>query len=133
MPVDVELDEGVAVVTINRPDALNALNLELLTDLRTRLAELADDHSARTVVLTGAGERAFAAGADIKYMSGLGAEEAREALERSVVYAAARMIQTAYEYMFYAPQITTSALYLLQLSLNILKSPREATAGLLAL
>jgi hypothetical protein len=64
---------------------------------------------------------------------GLGAEEAREALERSVSYGAARMIQTAYEYMFHAPQITTSALYLLQLSLNILKSPREATASLLAL
>jgi hypothetical protein len=64
---------------------------------------------------------------------GLGAEEARAALERSVGYGAARMIQTAYEYMFYAPQITASALYLLQLSLNILKSPREATASLLAL
>jgi hypothetical protein len=64
---------------------------------------------------------------------GLNHEEARDALERSVVYGAARMIQTAYEYMFHAPQITTSALYLLQLSLNILKSPREATASLLAL
>ena len=64
---------------------------------------------------------------------GLSADEAREALERSVSYSAARMIQTAYEYMFHAPQITTSALYLLQLSLNILKSPREATASLLAL
>ncbi|HWS88788.1 MAG TPA: phosphotransferase [Pyrinomonadaceae bacterium] len=64
---------------------------------------------------------------------GLGGEEARDALERSVSYGAARMIQTAYEYMFHAPQITTSALYLLQLSLNILKSPREAVASLLAL
>jgi hypothetical protein len=64
---------------------------------------------------------------------GLGSEEARDALERSVAYGAARMIQTAYECMFHAPQITTSALYLLQLSLNILKSPREATASLLAL
>jgi hypothetical protein len=64
---------------------------------------------------------------------GLNHDEARDALERSVSYGAARMIQTAYEYMFHAPQITTSALYLLQLSLNILKSPREATASLLAL
>jgi hypothetical protein len=64
---------------------------------------------------------------------GLGPGEARDALERGVSYGAARMIQTAYEYMFHAPQITTSALYLLQLSLNILKSPREATASLLAL
>lgn len=64
---------------------------------------------------------------------GLDHEEARAALERSVSYGAARMIQTAYEYMFHAPQITTSALYLLQLSLNILKNPREAIASLLAL
>lgn len=64
---------------------------------------------------------------------GLSDAEAREALERSVSYGAARMIQTAYEYMFYAPQITASALYLLQLSLNILKSPKEAIVSLLAL
>jgi enoyl-CoA hydratase len=45
--------------------------------LRDRLRELADDDGVRVVILTGAGERAFAAGADIKYMSGLGVEEAR--------------------------------------------------------
>jgi len=64
---------------------------------------------------------------------GLAGTDAREALERSVSYGAARMIQTAYEYMFYSPQITASALYLLQLSLNILTRPREAIASLLAL
>jgi enoyl-CoA hydratase len=49
-----------------------------LTALRDRLAELADDEATRVVVLTGAGEKAFAAGADIKYMSGLGTREAKE-------------------------------------------------------
>jgi enoyl-CoA hydratase len=68
----------VAVVTIDRPEALNALDLPTLTDLRDRLRELAENPDARVVVLTGAGERAFAAGADIKYMSGLGVEEAKE-------------------------------------------------------
>jgi len=70
--------DAVAVVTIDRPEALNALNVETLTALRDRLRELADDVSARAVVLTGAGERAFVAGADIKYMSGLGPDEAKE-------------------------------------------------------
>jgi enoyl-CoA hydratase len=68
----------VVVVTIDRPDALNALDVSTLTALRDRLAELAEDDAARVVVLTGAGEKAFAAGADIKYMSGLGADEAKE-------------------------------------------------------
>src|SRR5581483_2738997 len=66
------------VVTIDRPDALNALNVETLTELRDRLRQLADDAGSRAVVLTGAGERAFVAGADIKYMSGLEPRQAKE-------------------------------------------------------
>jgi enoyl-CoA hydratase len=73
-----EVDGGVAVVTLDRPDAMNALDVETLTALRDRLLELRDDDGARCVVLTGAGDRAFAAGADIKHMSGLDAIEARE-------------------------------------------------------
>ena len=52
------------------------LDVTHLTELRDRLRELADDPEVRVVVLTGAGEKAFIAGADIKYMSGLGVEEA---------------------------------------------------------
>jgi len=59
-------DDGVALVTIDREEALNALDVATLTELRDRLRELADDASVRCVVLTGAGEKAFAAGADIK-------------------------------------------------------------------
>ncbi len=70
-------DTGVAVVTIDRQDALNALNVETLTELRDRLRELAEDEAARVVVLTGAGEKAFVAGADIKYMGSLAPEEAK--------------------------------------------------------
>ncbi len=77
MTVLVDRQEAVAVVTIDRQEALNALDVETLAALRDRLRELADDEAARVVVLTGAGERAFVAGADIKYMSGLGADEAR--------------------------------------------------------
>src|SRR5205823_1529882 len=67
---------GVVLVTIDRQDALNALDLPTLTELRDRLRELAGDAEARVIVLTGAGEKAFVAGADIKYMSDLGVEEA---------------------------------------------------------
>ena len=57
---------------------MNALDLETLTALHERLGELAGDEEARVVVLAGAGDRAFVAGADIKYMSGLSVLEARE-------------------------------------------------------
>ena len=57
--------DGVALVTIDRPAALNALSFDLLDELAGRLEALDRDGRTRAVVLTGAGERAFAAGADI--------------------------------------------------------------------
>ena len=77
MSVLVDNTGGIALVTIDRQDALNALNVETLTELRDRLLELAADDAARVVVLTGAGEKAFVAGADIKYMGSLAPEEAK--------------------------------------------------------
>jgi len=56
---------------------MNALDRPTLEELRARLEELAGDEEARVVVLTGSGEKAFVAGADIKYMSGLDVAEAR--------------------------------------------------------
>ncbi|HEY2541976.1 MAG TPA: enoyl-CoA hydratase-related protein [Gaiellaceae bacterium] len=70
-------DGAVAVLTIDREEALNALDVATLTELRDRLREAAADDGVRAVVLTGAGEKAFAAGADIKYMSGLDLEQAK--------------------------------------------------------
>jgi enoyl-CoA hydratase len=75
--IRVDREDSVVLVTVDRPDAMNALDLATLTELRDRLRELADDEDARVVVLSGAGDRAFVAGADIKYMSGLGVEEAK--------------------------------------------------------
>jgi enoyl-CoA hydratase len=76
--IDVAREEAVALVTIDRQDALNALDVATLTDLRERLRELGDDEDVRAVILTGAGEKAFVAGADIKYMSGLDVDQAKE-------------------------------------------------------
>jgi enoyl-CoA hydratase len=75
--IDVARDGAVATVTIDRQEALNALNVETLTELRDGLRELAGDAAVRAVVLTGAGEKAFVAGADIKYMSALDPEDAK--------------------------------------------------------
>jgi enoyl-CoA hydratase len=69
--------EAVAIVTIDRQEAMNALDVATLTALRDRLRELAGDDTARVVILTGAGEKAFVAGADIKYMSGLDVDQAK--------------------------------------------------------
>ena len=60
--------DGYAVVTLNRPEALNALNSALFTDLATFLDAVEHDDSVRCLILTGAGDKAFAAGADIKEM-----------------------------------------------------------------
>ena len=71
MPIDLDRSGGVATLTLNRPEALNAFNTEQLHLLRDALAEVAADPDIRVLVLTGAGERAFAAGADIREMAGL--------------------------------------------------------------
>jgi enoyl-CoA hydratase len=76
--IRVDRDAAVAVVTVDRPDALNALDVATLTELRDQLRGLAGDADVRAVVLTGAGEKAFVAGADIKYMSGLDVGQAKE-------------------------------------------------------
>jgi enoyl-CoA hydratase len=61
--------DGVALVTIQRPDVLNALSFDLLDALADALATLDADPSCRAIVLTGSGERAFAAGADIRELA----------------------------------------------------------------
>ncbi|WAH38019.1 enoyl-CoA hydratase/isomerase family protein [Alicyclobacillus dauci] len=64
----VERRDGVATVTINRPEVRNALSAEVVRELRQILGEIAMDEAVRVVVLTGAGEKSFAAGADISQL-----------------------------------------------------------------
>ncbi len=68
-PVLIEISDAIAVLTLNRPHKLNALNYQLIDCLMARLDTLEADASVRAVILTGAGERAFSAGADIPEFS----------------------------------------------------------------
>ena len=70
--------DGVATLTINSPRTLNALNSEVLRELECALYELNLDTGVKAVVLTGAGEKAFVAGADIKEMSAMTAYEGHQ-------------------------------------------------------
>jgi enoyl-CoA hydratase len=67
---------SVGILTIQRPEALNALNVQLLDELRYFINHISEQVGLRCLVLTGAGEKAFVAGADIKEMAALTREEA---------------------------------------------------------
>jgi enoyl-CoA hydratase len=91
LAVEVERRGHVAIVTMNRPEALNSLDSAQLRDLIDVFRTIAVDSGTRSVVLTGAGEHAFAAGADIKEMANLDRIEAM-AFAR-LGHAAARSIE----------------------------------------
>ena len=60
-----EKRDGIAFITFNRPKVLNALNRKTVEELRDALTDVRDDAAVRVVILTGAGEKSFVAGADI--------------------------------------------------------------------
>jgi len=68
----------IATITLNRPQVRNALNIATVTELGAAFEQVKNDETIRVVVLTGAGDKAFAAGADISEISGLSAEEGEE-------------------------------------------------------
>jgi enoyl-CoA hydratase/carnithine racemase len=70
-----ERHDGVAVITLNRPEKLNALSFELTRELDEALTLYETDEAVKAVILTGAGERAFSAGADIHELAGLSSDE----------------------------------------------------------
>ncbi|HBZ82856.1 MULTISPECIES: enoyl-CoA hydratase-related protein [unclassified Brevibacillus] len=75
MTISYRKDGLVGVVTLDRPDVFNCLNLETLTALRKLIAELARDRSTRVVIVTGAGDKAFCSGADLKERRGMSPEQ----------------------------------------------------------
>ncbi len=74
--------DGAAIITLNRPEKLNALSFALSAELDTELKALAEDDEIKAVILTGAGDRAFSAGADIHEMAGMSGEVLAEYQER---------------------------------------------------
>jgi enoyl-CoA hydratase len=83
--------DRVLKITINRPEALNAMNSEVLSQLTDALEQAAQDREARVVIITGAGDRAFIAGADIKEMSTKSPLEGRDFAKAG--HQATRMIE----------------------------------------
>ena len=77
-----EVSDGVARVTVNRPDKMNALNAATIGELDACFAELGRNEAARVVVLTGAGPKAFVAGADIGELAALNAGDAERLAAR---------------------------------------------------
>ena len=73
-----EVLDNIATITINRPDKLNALNHDTLSELNLVVEKIKTDESVHVVILTGAGEKAFVAGADIKELSELNSESGTE-------------------------------------------------------
>ncbi len=83
-----KLDGRIALLTVNRPDKMNALNGEVRCALVGALADLRDDDEVRVIVLTGAGDRAFIAGADIKEFEGATPVQQLRAMVRGNIYSA---------------------------------------------
>ena len=73
-----ERRDGVAIVTLNRPQVMNAINFDMLLSLRERMENLQSDPEVRVVIITGAGEKAFCAGADLKERAGFNEQQVRE-------------------------------------------------------
>ncbi|MDN4164681.1 enoyl-CoA hydratase-related protein [Cytophagales bacterium LB-30] len=75
------LDQGIFTITINREDKLNALNIETIAEIRQAFQQVYDDKSIKAVILTGAGKKAFVAGADITEIAELNEMNGRKFAE----------------------------------------------------
>src|SRR5687767_12997482 len=95
------VDGGVARITIDRPEAMNALSGAVLSGLEAAVAELATRADVRVVVVTGAGEKAFSAGADLKERRGMSEAQTRARID---------LINRAFDALAALPRPTIAAL-----------------------
>ncbi|BDR63375.1 short-chain-enoyl-CoA hydratase [Clostridium tetani] len=94
-------ENGIAEITINRPKSLNALNSETLNELKVAIKDISESDDVKVVIITGAGEKAFVAGADITEMQNLNAKQGR---------ALARLAQKVFSDIEHMPQIVIAAI-----------------------
>lgn len=76
--IKIETADGIATITIDRPDVLNAVNAAVVAELNQAVKKMISDDEVGVIIITGTGEKAFIAGADIKAMSEMNSEEALE-------------------------------------------------------
>ncbi len=76
-----EIENGVATLMLNRPQTMNAISRQLLQEFSDSLEEIAEDPQARVVVISGAGEKSFCTGADLKERAGMSPEEVKVFLQ----------------------------------------------------
>lgn len=93
-------DKGIAEITINRPKSLNALNSETLKELGTVIEDISQRKDIQAVIITGSGDKAFVAGADIVEMKDLNAVQGREL---------ARLAQKVFSEIEHLPQVVIAA------------------------
>ncbi|MCC2547217.1 enoyl-CoA hydratase/isomerase family protein [Hymenobacter sp. BT175] len=79
---DLDATTGILTVTLNRPSKLNALNAATIEDIRSVMQQALDDQVVRGIILTGSGEKAFVAGADIAELAALDENKGRRAAEQ---------------------------------------------------
>jgi enoyl-CoA hydratase/carnithine racemase len=72
------IQDGVAVMTLNRPEVMNSFNFALLHALKAKIADIRFDTAIRVVIITGSGDRAFCAGADLKERATLSPIQVKE-------------------------------------------------------
>ena len=78
-----QTDQGVSIITINRPDKLNALNYDTVMDLNRAISAAQNDPDCKVIIITGSGDKAFVAGADIKEFSNFTVAQARGLAQRA--------------------------------------------------
>lgn len=128
-PVRIDRNDGTVTLTLNRPDRMNALSFELVRQLDAAIAELTTDPDVRVVIITGAGDRAFCAGADLKE---------REGMDDAGVYRTVRTLRALADAFAALPMPTIAAIngyalgggFELALAADLRLASANATIGL---